>query len=79
MTTSEAAGARPPVYKRKMRNYLLDVGLQLRYTATIVVVAIFLTAGLGSRVSSPTAIGSSCGGSSGSGSCWCYRSARSAS
>ena len=44
MTTSEAAGARPPVYKRKMRNYLLDAGLQLRYTATIVVVAIFLTA-----------------------------------
>jgi hypothetical protein len=50
MTTSEAAGARPPVYKRKMRNYLLDVGLQLRYTATIVVVAIFLTAGLGFKM-----------------------------
>ncbi len=50
MTTSEAAGARPPVYKRKMRNYLLDAGLQLRYTATIVVVAIFLTAGLGFKM-----------------------------
>ena len=50
MTTSEAAGAQPPVYKRKMRNYLLDVGLQLRYTATIVVVAIFLTAGLGFKM-----------------------------
>ena len=50
MTTSEAAGAQSPAYKRKMRNYLLDVGLQLRYTATIVVVAIFLTAGLGFKM-----------------------------
>jgi hypothetical protein len=49
MTTSEAVAARP-AYKRKMRNYLLDVGLQLRYTATIVVVAIFLTAGLGFKM-----------------------------
>jgi nitrogen fixation/metabolism regulation signal transduction histidine kinase len=49
MTTSEAAAARP-AYKRKVRNYLLDVGLQLRYTATIVVVAIFLTAGLGYKM-----------------------------
>ena len=49
MTTSEAAAARP-VYKRKMRNYLLDAGLQLRYTLTIVVVAVFLTAGLGFKM-----------------------------
>ncbi|HLK92853.1 MAG TPA: hypothetical protein VKZ18_23370 [Polyangia bacterium] len=49
MSTSEAAGARP-VYKRKMRNYLLDVGLQLRYTLTIVVVAVFLTVGLGFKM-----------------------------
>jgi hypothetical protein len=49
MTTTEAAAARP-VYKRKVRNYLLDAGLQLRYTATIVVVAIFLTAGLGFKM-----------------------------
>lgn len=49
MTTTDAAAARPP-YKRKFRNYLLDVGLQLRYTATIVVVAIFLTAGLGFKM-----------------------------
>jgi hypothetical protein len=49
MTTTEAAAARP-AYKRKVRNYLLDVGLQLRYTATIVVVAIFLTAGLGFKM-----------------------------
>lgn len=34
-------------YKRRIRNYLLDAGLQLRYTAAIVVVAAFLTAGLG--------------------------------
>ena len=49
MNTSEAAEGRP-AYKRKVRNYLLDVGLQLRYTATIVVVAIFLTAGLGFKM-----------------------------
>ncbi len=49
MTTTEAAAARP-AYKRKVRNYLLDAGLQLRYTATIVVVAIFLTAGLGFKM-----------------------------
>jgi hypothetical protein len=39
-----------PAYKRKVRNYLLDVGLQLRYTATIVIVAVFLTAGLGFKM-----------------------------
>jgi hypothetical protein len=49
MTIGEAAGGRP-AYKRKVRNYLLDAGLQLRYTATIVVVAIFLTAGLGFKM-----------------------------
>ena len=36
-----------PAYKRKVKNYLLDVGLQLRYTATIVSSRSFLTAGLG--------------------------------
>src|SRR5204863_483857 len=50
MNSSEAASAPRPVYKRKVRNYLLDVGLQLRYTATIVVVAIFLTGGLGFKM-----------------------------
>ena len=50
MNSSDAASAPRPVYKRKVRNYLLDVGLQLRYTATIVVVAIFLTAGLGFKM-----------------------------
>ncbi len=37
-------------YRRKMRNYLLDVGLQIRYTMTIVIVAVFLTAGLGYKM-----------------------------
>src|SRR5262245_38509070 len=36
-----------PRYKRKLRNYLIDVGLQIRYTAVIIVVAVLLTAGLG--------------------------------
>ena len=47
--TDIGPSARPP-YKRKVRNYLLDVGLQLRYTATIVIVAVFLTAGLGFKM-----------------------------
>jgi hypothetical protein len=49
MNSSEMAAQGVP-YKRKVRNYLLDVGLQLRYTATIVVVAVFLTAGLGYKM-----------------------------
>jgi hypothetical protein len=49
MNTSTAVAARP-AYKRKVKNYLLDVGMQLRYTATIVVVAVFLTAGLGYKM-----------------------------
>ncbi|MDZ4695390.1 MAG: hypothetical protein SGI86_09575 [Deltaproteobacteria bacterium] len=55
MTTEEsAAGQGNDVgehtqtrYKRKLSNYLVDPGLQLRYTSAIVVVAAFLTAGLG--------------------------------
>lgn len=51
MTTLEAASAAPTPpgakYKRRLRNYLIDVGLQLRYTAAIVIVAVFLTSGLG--------------------------------
>ena len=39
-----------PVYKRKVKNYLIDVGLQLRYTATIVIVAVVLTIILGIRI-----------------------------
>lgn len=50
MNSSDAASPARPPYKRKVRNYLLDVGLQLRYTATIVIVAVFLTAGLGFKM-----------------------------
>jgi nitrogen fixation/metabolism regulation signal transduction histidine kinase len=39
-----------PQHKRKLRNYLLDVGLQLRYTVFIIGVAVFLTAVLGHRI-----------------------------
>jgi len=38
---------RDPQYKRKLRNYLLDVGLQLRYTVFIIAVAVLLTGVLG--------------------------------
>lgn len=47
-TAHDNVGA--PKYRRKMRNYLLDVGLQIRYTMTIVIVAVFLTAGLGYKM-----------------------------
>ena len=47
MTTTEPA---PQHHKRRLRNYLLDVGLQLRYTVFIIAVAVFLTAVLGSRI-----------------------------
>jgi hypothetical protein len=50
MNTTDAASPTRQTYKRKVRNYLLDVGLQLRYTATIVIVAVFLTAGLGFKM-----------------------------
>jgi hypothetical protein len=33
-----------------MRNYLLDVGLQIRYTMTIVIIAVLLTGGLGYKM-----------------------------
>ena len=36
--------------KRKLRNYLLDVGLQLRFTVFIIAIAVFLTAFLGYRI-----------------------------
>jgi hypothetical protein len=50
MTNLDTGSSARPPYKRKVRNYLLDVGLQLRYTATIVIVAVFLTAGLGFKM-----------------------------
>src|SRR5262245_34776351 len=52
MSTSEtaASGTTPPRYRRRMRNYLIDVGLQIRYTAFIIMVAVFLTAALGYKI-----------------------------
>lgn len=50
MNTAQTAAAGTQKYRRKMRNYLLDVGLQVRYTMTIVIVAVFLTAGLGYKM-----------------------------
>lgn len=50
MTATETVPPQRKRYKRRLRNYLLDVGLQLRYTATIVLVAAFLTAGLGYKM-----------------------------
>ena len=50
MTKSERKSERTTQHKRKLRNYLLDVGLQLRYTVFIIAVAVFLTAFLGHRI-----------------------------
>jgi methyl-accepting chemotaxis protein len=50
MTKSE----RVPQHKRKLRNYLIDIGLQLRYTVFIIAVAVFLTAFLGYRIYAAT-------------------------
>lgn len=50
MTDTGMTGAEPasaPRYRRKLRNYLIDVSLQIRYTAFIIVIAVFLTAVLG--------------------------------
>jgi hypothetical protein len=51
MITPDAttAGA-PPRHKRRLRNYLLDAGLQVRYTAFIISIAILLTSGLGYKI-----------------------------
>src|SRR3954471_20094768 len=49
-TTDVTSGGTPLRYKRKLRNYLLDAGLQVRYTAFIIAVAIFLTAVLGYKI-----------------------------
>lgn len=51
MSSAEATtGGGQLKYKRKLRNYLLDAGLQVRYTAFIIAVAIFLTAVLGYKI-----------------------------
>ena len=51
MTKQNERSDRPAfARKRKLRNYLLDVGLQLRYTAFIIAVAVVLTGVLGYKV-----------------------------
>lgn len=51
MTEQNEKSDRPSfAHKRKLRNYLLDVGLQLRYTAFIIAVAVLLTGVLGYKV-----------------------------
>ena len=51
MTTSEETSSGTPLrHQRKLRNYLLDAGLQVRYTAFIIAVAVFLTAVLGYKI-----------------------------
>ncbi len=52
MSTRESAvtRAQPVKHKRRLRNYLLNVGLQLRYTSYIAMVAATLTAGLGYKM-----------------------------
>jgi hypothetical protein len=54
MSTSESAATGtappPPKYKRKLRNYLIDVGLQVRYTGFIIGIAVLLTAVLGYQI-----------------------------
>lgn len=49
-TARPSAEFQRPKYRRKWRNYLIDVGLQIRYTAFILLVAIFLTAVLGYKI-----------------------------
>ena len=46
----DAGTASAPKYRRKLRNYLIDVGLQIRYTAFIIMIAVFLTAVLGYKI-----------------------------
>jgi hypothetical protein len=51
MTNQNGKSDRPAfASKRKLRNYLLDVGLQLRYTAFIIAVAVLLTGALGYKI-----------------------------
>lgn len=46
----EPGATPPPRYRRKLRNYLIDAGLQFRYTGFIIMIAAFLTAGLGYKI-----------------------------
>lgn len=50
ITTDETSGGSTIKHQRKLRNYLLDAGLQVRYTVFIIGVAIFLTVVLGAKI-----------------------------
>jgi hypothetical protein len=54
MSTNESSAtgtaAPAPKYRRKLRNYLIDVGLQVRYTGFIIAIAVLLTAVLGYQI-----------------------------
>lgn len=50
MSRLQSPDSSAPKYRRRMRNYLLDVGLQIRYTMTIVIIAVLLTGGLGYKM-----------------------------
>jgi hypothetical protein len=53
MSTSETAATgagQPPKYRRKLRNYLIDWGLQFRYTGFIILVGMLVTAVLGYQI-----------------------------
>jgi hypothetical protein len=53
MSTSDTVASSAsdgPKYKRRLRNYLIDASLQVRYTGFIIVVAIVLTAALGWKI-----------------------------
>jgi hypothetical protein len=50
ITETAAPGATTPRYRRRLRNYLINVGLQIRYTAFIIMVGIFVTGFLGYKI-----------------------------
>jgi hypothetical protein len=53
MSTSDTVASSAsdgPKYKRRLRNYLIDASLQVRYTGFIIAVAIILTAALGWKI-----------------------------
>lgn len=48
--TGPGAAALAQHHKRRLRNYLIDIGLQLRYTVFVLAVAVLLTAALGAKI-----------------------------
>jgi hypothetical protein len=49
-STGSTGSSHAPRYRRKLRNYLIDVRLQVRYTAFIIAVAVLVTAFLGWKI-----------------------------